>query len=823
MVYAALRGASTSLAVAFVFIRKEITVSVYSKNRYLSFLHRLLFPWLKMKIVPRDFSTYQADSSVCYILRRRSFYDLLVLEQVCRKKKLLRPRLHPHHLAHTYGGGYLCLDGHEKPPRSQAVLRDMIAQQRRDRAREVRLIPVSVFWGRNPGRKESSFLRAFFSDAESLNPLRRFLIMMVQGRDILVNFGKSISLQEFVREEASPEQLSRKLSRVLRVHFRTQKNAALGPQLYRRSQVIEFLLSSHNVRSVIASEAQKRGTAVARVTKTARKNLESICSDLSPRVVLLFYLFLNWFFRKIFTAIEVRRSPALAEVARTSELIYLPCHRSHIDYLLLSYVLYREGLMVPHFGSGDNLDFLIIGTLFRKAGAFFLRRKFRGNRLYTVLFSEYMHYLVSKGYPLCFFPEGTRSRNGLLLEPKTGMLAMIAQSYERNDYRKIALVPVYIGYDCLMEAQSFGGELRGTTKVKHESLMEMFRARKVLSSSLGKAYVSFGEPLSLGKYLAAGKKRGQAFHSTISSLAHTMMEGIADHTVVTPVSLAAIILLAKPQKSIAVMEFSGLYRVLRALSEQLRWASHVQFPDLEPSALLHLVQDMPQIKWFKHESGDILYLDDHNDPVLLYAASNIAAVFLIPALIARLFRNFQRIAPRDLVATICNYYRLMRGEFFLKWDGEIERVVEETLAKMLEFKLLHGSSHLSPPALADDNFLLLHNLGCFTDKIFERYAVLVTLLAAYQEQARVPRQELERQYSLLLQRIAILKGRNVPYYRQERSVSYQIENFKKMMLLNEGEDGMMGISPRLKGMARGCAEALGRDIGQSIKKIAVSS
>ncbi len=803
--------------------KKEIVLSVYSKNRYLSFLHRLLFPWLKMKIVPRDFSAYQADSSACYILRRRSFSDLLVLEQVCRQKQLLRPRLHPRHLAHMHGGGYLCLDVQGRRHRSQAVLQDMIEQQRRDTACEVRLIPVSVFWGRNPGRKESSFLRAFFSDAESINPLSRFLLMLVQGRDILVNFGKPISLQDFVREEASQAQLSRKLNRVLRVHFRTQKNAALGPQLYRRSQVIEFLLSSHNVRTAIANEAQKRGVAIERVTKTARKNLEAICSDLSPRFVLLFYLFLNWFFRKIFTAIEVHRSPALAEVARTQELIYLPCHRSHIDYLLLSYVLYREGLMVPHFGSGDNLDFLIIGTLFRKSGAFFLRRKFRGNRLYTMLFSEYMHYLVSRGYPLCFFPEGTRSRNGLLLAPKTGMLAMIAQSYLRDDYRKISLVPIYIGYDCLLEAQSFVSEVKGSRKPKKESLRGLFSARKVLSSSFGKAYVSFGEPLSLGEYLAAGEKRGQAFSATISALAHTVMQGIADHTVVTPVSVLAITLLAKPQRSIAVTEFSNLYRVLRTLSEQLQWASQVRFPELEPSALLHLVQTMPQIRWFKHESGDIIYLDNHTDPVLLYAASNIAAVFLIPALIARLFRNFQRLERQNLITTICTYYQLMRGEFFLKWDVEIERVVEETLAKMIELKLLYSSPQLSPPALADDNFLLLHDLGCFSDKIFERYAVLVTLLAAYPEHAQVARQELERQYSLLLQRIAILKGHNAPDYRHAHNVSYQMENFKSMGLLTESSDGVMRISPRLKDMARSCADALGRDIGQSIKKIALSS
>lgn len=775
-----------------------------------------------MKVAPRDFNIYQGDSSICYVLRRSSFSDLFVLEQVCRQKKLLRPRLRPPYLSRKHGGGYLCLDTQPRHGKSEAVLRNMIELQRRDAAREVQIIPVSIFWGRNPGRKESSLLRAVFSDAESFNPLRRFFIILVQGRDILVNFGKPISLREFVKEEASHEQLSRKLKRVLRVHFRTQKNAALGPQLYRRGQVIEFLLSSHNVRDIIASEAQRRGTSIERVTKTARKNLEAICSDLSPRFVLMFYVFLNWFFKKIFTAIEVRRSPALAEVARTQKLIYLPCHRSHMDSLLLSYVLYKEGLMVPHFGSGDNLNFHIIGTLLRKSGAFFLKRRFRGNRLYTTLFSEYMHYLVSRGYPLCFFPEGTRSRSGLLLEPKTGMLAMIAQSYLRDDYRKIAIVPVYIGYDRVMEAKSLVSEIRGRSKIPSESLRGLLRARRVIKYSLGKAYVALGEPLSLGNYLDKGTKRSQSFNSTIAVLAHDAMQVIADNTVVTPISLVSTILLAKPQRAIAVSEFSGVYRVLRALAEPLQRVSNISFPDIEPSVLLCLVQEIPQVKWFQHESGDIIYLDNHNDPALLYAANNIAAVFLLPALIARLFRNFERMERRKLISTICDYYRLMRNEFFLKWDSEIEQIVAEILAQLQDLKLLRGDTELSPPALAEDSFMLLHNLGCFVDKIFERYAVLVTLLAAYQQRHQLTREELTRQYTMLLRRISILKGRSALDYENTDIVRRQIENFKKMSLLTETERGIVYISPHLQDMAHSCANALGRDIGQSIKNIAAA-
>lgn len=50
------------------------------------------------------------------------------------------------------------------------------------------------------------------------------------------------------------------------------------------------------------------------------------------------------------------------------EIVYVPCHRSHIDYLLLSYVLYHQGLVPPHIAAGINLNFWPAGPLFRSWG-----------------------------------------------------------------------------------------------------------------------------------------------------------------------------------------------------------------------------------------------------------------------------------------------------------------------------------------------------------------------------------------------------------------------------------------------------------------------
>ena len=795
-------------------------MTIHSKNRYLSFLPKCLSLWLKMRVTPRELPIDSGEQRICYVLSRRSFSDLMVLDYVCRQQRLPLPYIKATSLLANEGGSFIYLDILDKQRNSVKLLNRLIEQLRAEPAKEIKIVPISVFWGRHPGRQNTSVIRAFFSDAESLNPLRKLFIIMVQGRDLLVNIGKAISLQEFVKEEISSEQLARKLNRVLRVHFRTQRTAALGPQLYRWQQVIDFILSSQKVVEVIELEARKKGVSASRITNLARKNLETITSDISPHFILLFYIFLNKLFRRIFSKIEVsKRFTNLAEAAKTQELIYLPCHRSHLDYLLLSFVLYREGLMVPHFASGDNMNFWVVGTLLRKAGAFFLRRKFRGNRLYTTLFSEYMHYLVSKGYPLCFFLEGGRSRTGFLLEPKTGLLAMIANSYQRDDYRKIALVPVHITYDKTVEAESYVAETQGAEK-KSESMFDIIAARKLLKKSLGKAYVTFGQPLAIGDCL--NDPDDKPFNIAVNELAHRAMQKIADHTIVTPTALIGIIILAKPQRSIAVPEFTAMYKVLRELAGEITWATNIEFPDLEPSTLLHMLKDLKQVKLFSHRSGDIFYLTDHNDPSLLYSSNTSRALFLIPALIAQFFRSVDSIDRHSLIRTTIEYYRLMRREFFLAWDQDIETIVDRVLQKMIDLRLLIVERRLiKAPTISDDNFILLHNLSCLMTDTFSRYAVLVTLLSDCQ--AQISRQELTKQYGLLLQRIAILDGRNDYGYRHQQIVSSQIDNFHKMSLIyDNGQHNKLQIAPHLQKMAETSANFLAKDVRQSIRQIADS-
>ena len=122
-----------------------------------------------------------------------------------------------------------------------------------------------------------------------------------------------------------------------------------------------------------------------------------------------------------------------------------------MDYLLLSYVIYHKGYAVPHIAAGINLNMPVIGSLLRRGGAFFLRRSFGGNALYSAVFSRYLGTIMARGHSIEYFIEGGRSRTGRLLQPKTGMLAMTVRAYLRNPGRPVVFVPIYFGYERLVE------------------------------------------------------------------------------------------------------------------------------------------------------------------------------------------------------------------------------------------------------------------------------------------------------------------------------------------------------------------------------------
>ncbi len=159
----------------------------------------------------------------------------------------------------------------------------------------------------------------------------------------------------------------------------------------------------------------------------------------------------------MFSAVEVDEPglERLREHAKEGTLVLLPSHKSHMDYLVLAWVLYRHKLPLPLVAAGDNLNFFPVGPIFRRAGAFFIRRSFSGDRLYAAVVDAYVRRLIKDGSPLEFFLEGGRSRTGKLLSPKLGLLSIVVDAALGVPTRTTWFCPVSIGYERFVEEKAF--------------------------------------------------------------------------------------------------------------------------------------------------------------------------------------------------------------------------------------------------------------------------------------------------------------------------------------------------------------------------------
>jgi glycerol-3-phosphate O-acyltransferase len=247
-----------------------------------------------------------------------------------------------------------------------------------------------------------------------------------------------------------------------------------------------------------------------------------------------------------------------------------------MDYLLLSYLLYKNGIVPPHIVAGINLNMPVIGPILRRGGAFFIRRSIKGNALYAAVLGEYVAQLVGEGFSIEYFIEGGRSRTGRLLQPKGGMIAMTLRAFLRAPRRPVVFQPIYIGYEKLIEGDSYLDELTGRPKQKESIGALVVAAMGTLRRRYGQVAVSFGEPIHLSEVLAeraegwSGEALGPDakpdwFGDVVDELAQRIHVNINRAADVNPINLLAVALLATPKHA---MDEADLLAQL-ALSKKL--------------------------------------------------------------------------------------------------------------------------------------------------------------------------------------------------------------------------------------------------------------
>ncbi len=436
------------------------------------------------------------------------------------------------------------------------------------------LAPVLVTYSRRRLLEEEGIFSILFGQEEHMGPLRRVLTFLRFAGKTSVVIAEPIKLADYLAENRtfSLEEAAVNLRRELIDRIDEEKASIVGPVLKSREEIINITLADERLQETIIRLAAKEKKSPESLQRTARKHLQAIAADYNEGLIQVWARLLTWLWNNIYDGLVVDREglARIRNISKKMPFVIIPCHRSHIDYLVLSYVFYKHKIQLPFVAAGDNLSFWPIGYIFRKSGAFFLRRTFKGSDIYGEVFAEYLKTLLKEGLPLEFFIEGGRSRTGKMVLPKYGLLSMIIQAYQQKACNDLAFIPIYIGYDKVVEEKAYLNELAGAEK-EREKTTDVLKSSKILRKRFGSVYVNVGNPILLKSYLAEQEKtltemtvtERQSFYRKIG---YEIVLAIDKVSVVTPFSLVAAGLLSHDRRGITHEELmevlDGYYEYL---------------------------------------------------------------------------------------------------------------------------------------------------------------------------------------------------------------------------------------------------------------------
>jgi glycerol-3-phosphate O-acyltransferase len=800
---------------------------------------RLLALWVRYTLRPEDAVArlQRVRNPLCYVLERRSVTDLAVLQNACMKLKLARPqkRLLPRarelrsffYLSRPLGVLDERID-RRPPPQLVAMIEALRANPQAD----VDLVPVAVYWGRAPQR-ELSWLRLLLVEDWALTSrLRKFFQVIFAGRNTLIEIAEPVSLRALAGEGTDVALQGRRVARALRRQYEKQRAARIGPDLSHRRTIVTRVLRTHAVRSVAAQEMREKNITRRQAMLQAQKYAEEIAANYSHAFVRFMEHLLARLWNRLYDGVQFRHAETLENVAKDHELIYVPCHRSHMDYLLLSYAIFRHGLAIPHIAAGINLNLPVVGRLLRKGGAFFIRRSFRGNALYTVVFMKYLAAIMARGHSIEYFIEGGRSRTGRLLQPKTGMIAMTVRSFLRHPHRPLMFLPVYFGYERMVEGSTYIGELSGAPKEK-ESVFGMVRALPKLKERFGQVHVNIGEPIRLDDILDRHDPNWRALDidddarlpwvsAAVDELALAIMRNINAAAAVTPINLLAITLLATPRHSLPEPELTRQLELYAALMRDFPYSDRVTVTNLTGAEMVAYGETMKVLSREKHTLGDVVGMTGDSAVLATYFRNNVLHLFAMPSLVACAFGSNAAMRTEDIQRLAWRIYPYIASELFLKWnEQELPAVIEGVLAALAHHGLIEANEDGTAwqrPRSVSPKAMQLSLLAQATIQTIERYYLAVALLLQAGSGA-ITQAALEESCQLMGQRMTMLYGFNSPEFFDRTLFENFIDLLRARGVIRAGSGGLLEFDEVLERVAADAQLVLSEQIRHSILQV----
>lgn len=624
-----------------------------------------------------------------------------------------------------------------------------LIQMQKKIGRPIYLVSQVMFFGKKPLPAVPSLLDTFFGTSHRPGSLRKFFTLVRYPGSVFVELSQPLNLRQWISQsvhtDKSVDYQALQLRRQLLLQHNRHRQSITGPILKSPEELKESILTSDRMQAFISKHSESRQEPIYKIRKKADGYIDEIAARYSPSMVRIMSSVVGWIINSMFDGAVIDRA-GLARVKAMSlkgPLILIPCHKSHIDYLILSYVLYQNNMPCPHIAAGKNLSFWPLGPLFRSGGAFFLRRTFRGAVLYAQVFSAYVYKLLEEGFNIALFIEGGRSRTGKLLMPKLGMISILLDAYRNGACEDMIFVPVYIGYDRIIEEHAYVEEVEGGKK-EDESLSQVLRARRFLKKRYGKIYINFHDPISTRELLTdnpvpLNRIKQKEINVLCRNLGWRIINAIDKQTVVTPHGLVAAAIL-----NIARHRFTQ-EELMEAVNTYLTFAAaqNAKLADtivLNPiGAMEYAIERYVARKLLEKAPGDKDLADEQTDYMvntsrrtLLEFYKNNCISYFVPAAItalAILKKDAFQFNAIDLHSEYNFFQDFFKYEFAFDLDRSSAHYVRKTIKSFIDDAML--MPHQTIPdryQITSSGYRKLKLFAAFIKPYLESYRVVLHFL-----------------------------------------------------------------------------------------------
>ena len=655
----------------------------------------------------------------------------------------------------------------------------------------VLIIPEDIIYVTKPMRTDPGLTDILFGTHEKPGKIKRLYTILRHPEKIRVELARPVNLKDFLSEPKIDQLETEFQTHRLRKHLvdilNRQRKSITGPVLKSRQELTEDILTRKSLREYLAEYASENNLTLRKTHKKAAGYINEIAANYNLRIINFANRLLTWVFNNIFDGLVWNQKEInhIRETSTKAPLVLVPCHKSHLDYLLLPYVMYRNNMPCPHIAAGKNLSFWPLGPLFRGAGAFFLRRTFKGAPLYSKIFGAYLEKLLWEGFNIKIFIEGGRSRTGKLLPPKPGGLAMLVNAWYAGACDNLYFVPIFVGYDHVLEEDAYLKEIEGGKK-SPETLKGLINARKFLKKKYGKVYMKFNEPISIKEYaekknIDISKASNQEFITFIKGFGYKLINSINKNAVATPHGIIASAVLncsktsfTKRQMISRVETYMGMLTYMNAeLSDTL-----LIDPDNTLNSVITNFISRNFIELGDEDDDDItdntvFIVKDNKRAILDYYKNSVISFFIMYAYTAIAILEMDRFqfSSSDLTQRYKFLEKMFTDEFFF----DEETTIEENISAAI--KGFTNEGIIVPDSRTTDLFHVtsrglkkLKMFAAFLQPFFESYKTCLHYFEKYDTDKHDQKERVKKIHSIGSK---LFKSKVVTYKESLSQINYR--------------------------------------------------